>query len=196
MTQEELDAAKEALTREFPVPHDNDKLLLFLYAKGVAAGADVQARLAKFSAVLEQPGDGNKPVDRLNRLLLSAGDAVPAEGSFQTFDAAIGQLGKWDSDVAFVFHRDHERVRAHNVLVQRVQRSGLCYLHAPDVVQHYAVALGSMGTNCSMLDLRAFIRKKYSGPQVGALGHGALCLSHAAASRSRALSAGRTRLCR
>jgi hypothetical protein len=49
--------------------------------------------------------------------------------------------------------------------VQRVQRSGLCYIHAPEVVQHYAVSIHTKA-NAGMINMAAMIRNTWSGEEL------------------------------
>ena len=37
--------------------------------------------------------------------------------------------------------RDHDKLKGKNALVQRVQPSGVCFMHAPVVMQHYLVTM-------------------------------------------------------
>ena len=53
-------------------------------------------------------------------------DVVPP--NVQHFDAFTNQIPEW-RDATAVVPKEH--------MVQRVQKSGLCYIHGPDVLQHY-----------------------------------------------------------
>ena len=83
--------------------------------------------------------------ERLRSIVAPEGDVtsnkVPEK--VQTFDEAIHTLQNWKelgSDDIHVFHLHDENVQGRDVLVQRVQKSGLCYLHAPVVLSHYLVS--------------------------------------------------------
>ena len=43
------------------------------------------------------------------------------------------------------------------MLVIRKQSSGVCYLHAPIVLAHYLIVLGTNGRNRGMIDIGSFI---------------------------------------
>jgi hypothetical protein len=57
----------------------------------------------------------------------------------------------------------HPIVVAHPV--QRMQRSGLCYMHAPVVVQHYLVSMHT-GADGGMINLASMIRDTWSGKEL------------------------------
>jgi hypothetical protein len=53
-----------------------------------------------------------------------------------------------------------------NFLVQRVQLSGLCYLHAPVVLQHYLVARVVNNHSTGMLDIAKIIQGNFDADQL------------------------------
>ncbi len=77
----------------------------------------------------------------------SAGDQIENEipANVQTFQQFYLKHPEWnDASKSFVFHRDHELLsNKTGVLEQRSQLSGLCYIHGPDMIQHYCVSMYS-----------------------------------------------------
>jgi hypothetical protein len=98
---------------------------------------------------------------RLDGLLQPNGDKTfaAAPHGWQTFAGAMKTLPKWSQPGAFVFHRD-KKVS----LVQRCQLSGLCYIHAPEVVQHYLVAMND--PKVGMIDMARMIRQTFPPVQL------------------------------
>lgn len=81
------------------------------------------------------------------------------------FDAFVDKHPAWamdsDEDVALFF-----RTRQHipNLKVIRRQMSGLCFMHAPVVLQHYLVALyQGVDYDLKMIDVASFIRNTWRG---------------------------------
>jgi hypothetical protein len=121
--------------------------------------------------------------DRIERLLRHDGDITSdtAFDGLQTFEMAMTVLPVWaDTKKAFIFHRDvrasFDLTRCTSVddtgvsLAQRHQKSGLCYIHAPEIVQHYLVQLywlrhpattGPDG-DVGMIDMAKMIRQSFS----------------------------------
>jgi hypothetical protein len=61
---------------------------------------------------------------------------------------------------SFVFHRDHHATKdKQHVLKERVQLSGLCYIHAPVILQHYLVSMHPEVSQAPTLDIPAYLRK-------------------------------------
>ena len=144
-----LTEARSLLEKEFPDLKNNFiDPFLFLYAKGVQ---DNPLRKSLFSFLINPTSAGahaqqyTKAWERLERLVLSGDRNTATDDPFDfAGDSLEGALKKlpvaWNSsDSSFVFFRDGG-FAGDNVLVQRFQKSGLCYMHAPVVLQHYAVA--------------------------------------------------------
>lgn len=89
-------------------------------------------------------------------------DTVPIDVS--SFESFLKIAPEWASaDRSFVFHRDHPDVTREgqpSCLVQRVQQSGLCFLHAPIAMHHYLLAKNTLTPNqpVGMIDLTCAVR--------------------------------------
>jgi len=126
-------------------------LLKFLYVKGIYPSPDFIIRKRQFELVLnpeksdipELAKEYNEVKERLLTIAAPSGDVTANEipDDVQTFDQAMHILQDWNqgnaSDEIHIFHLHHKDVQGRDVLVQRVQRSSLCYLYAPAVLSHY-----------------------------------------------------------
>ena len=144
-----------------------DHALAFLQNTGVAAIA-TKTQLAQ---LLEEPVEGTDPGphERLCHLL-EGGDRVLGTVPENVQSFAKFSAGKpWaDATQSFVFHRDHKTQQERPPsLVQRVQLSGLCYLHAPAVMRHYLLSMTTREP-VGMIDLTKLVR---SYPPQDLLGH-------------------------
>ena len=150
--------------------------LKFLYEKNVMAWKDQDTRKREFD-MLNDPDSAETPMlqehyrkcqQRLDRILSKTGDAgfdsIPAE--VQTFEEFCEIVPGWDSsETSYVFHRDCEILRGHvRILKQRAQLSGLCYIHGPDMLQHYVVSMRK--ENVGMIDITRFIRGNFSSEEL------------------------------
>lgn len=59
------------------------------------------------------------------------------------FDALVAEHPEWGPEKSYVVFRDHDLLKDKPPYVERVQPSGLCYMHAPVILQHYQVAMVS-----------------------------------------------------
>ena len=153
-----------------------EKRLKFLKEKGVMAKKHIIEREIKFH-LLNYPSNAStneekehyqKCQNRLDRILNIKGDetsdTIPSE--VQTFSNFCEKIPSWNSSAtSYVFHRDDARVSTKDVLCQRAQLSGLCYIHGPDMLQHYLV---SMNTKLSapMIDISKLIRDSYDAEEL------------------------------
>eukprot|EP00808_Paulinella_micropora_P017211 g80581.t1 len=81
-----------------------------------------------------------------------------------TFESAWNAFGsehfQWLESGVYLFWKHHPlalRHLEHNLTVVRVQKSGLCFMHAPATLQHYLLTLYS-GNSSAMLDVASFLR--------------------------------------
>ena len=59
-----------------------------------------------------------------------------------------------------IFHVHDNKVQGQDVLVQRIQRGSLCYLHAPAVLSHYIVSRNNLTDPSAMTNIA--LQLKYS----------------------------------
>ena len=107
--------------------------------------------------------------DRLDRVINVKGDRVGNEvpNDVQTFEEFCSLFPEWgDSSKSFVFHRDHASVSGKaSVLMQRATAHGLCYFHAPSMVQHYCVSMCNP-ESAGMIDFTKHIRDGLSAEEL------------------------------
>jgi hypothetical protein len=123
---------------------------LFLYSKKVyAKNSALRKLMFSFLNNPQLAGPEQKKYqnawERLERLVTDcggdSGTNVISEFAGDSYESALEKLNPaWDSpEHSFIFFRDYFQ-NDPDVLVQRFQKSGLCYMHAPVVLQHYVVA--------------------------------------------------------
>jgi len=79
---------------------------------------------------------------RLVRIVDTGETTSPGEA--RTFGEFCKSQPVWgDKNKSYVVFRDHPAYNGENVFVERIQHSGLCYMHAPIVLQHYLVRMNS-----------------------------------------------------
>jgi len=140
---------------------------LFLYAKGVLSNKDSFIRTREFDNLL-RPTDAQVPdkekqklragLERLERIVVKGEHGSPLKTTDNRFVRFCKHIGEWgDAAKSYVVFRDHEQLKDKNAFVERVQKSGLCYMHAPIVLQHYLVRMNS-DTPVMMLDMAIYLR--------------------------------------
>ena len=161
-----------------------DVQLLFLYAKGVLADEESIVRLIKFEKLFTDASMKHNR-ERLARLI-SKGERGSGFELKNTFQAFCETNPAWnDAQTSFVVFRDHPKLRDKNAFVERVQvvcgrrtaarrfcfpgthsarsqPSGLCYMHAPIVLQHYLAQMNATDA-VHMLDMAKYLRRHVSG---------------------------------
>jgi hypothetical protein len=147
----------------------SDELRLFLYAKGILFEKISLVRIAEYNNLLDPHASGlanpfveklEKGRARLSRIVQAGEDSEDFQDGQQTmFETFIQAHGEWAPGNSFVVFRDHASLsgKAH-ALVERVQLSGLCYMHAPVVLQHYLVAM-QRDDHVPMLDMGLYLRR-------------------------------------
>jgi hypothetical protein len=136
----------------------SDHLLLFPYAKGILCDEGRITRTDKFKRLLDHPALVNSK-QRLIRIVESKEDGKDFKiGSDTLFSAFTKDHNEWTS--GFVLFRDHPALfKKPHVYVERIQlNDGLCYMHAPVVLQHYLVAMNSSNP-IPMLDMSEYMRQ-------------------------------------
>ena len=101
------------------------------------------------------------------------GDTIHDKGEFKLQDKFKEFTKKhpaWgDAEKSYVFWRDFpavEHISADDLMVARVQESGLCYLLAPIVLQHFLVTCGSGGTEHQMINAGKFVAEEFTPGQI------------------------------
>ncbi|EPZ36220.1 hypothetical protein O9G_006255, partial [Rozella allomycis CSF55] len=140
---------KETLTglREDGVEEENISAMhLFLYAKGFFAEKSKVIRKEEFHLLFTDPKN-QRALDRLKTIVeigeispsSSKGPAAKMESWFAAF---VGMHPEWSDEKSFVVFRDHNDLKGKaHAHVERFKKTGLCYMHAPVVLQHYLVAM-------------------------------------------------------
>ena len=128
-----------------------------------------------------EEGEDRRRAQRALRLL--QGDVVHKEGENSgshgvkletVFEAFCREHPAWgDASQSFVFFRDHAKVTAlsdaarEQLKVTRIQPSGgLCYMHAPAVLQHNLVTVHSGGEHHEMLNVAKYIVEFFSADMI------------------------------
>ncbi|CAE7945034.1 unnamed protein product, partial [Symbiodinium sp. KB8] len=154
-------AAQSMLSDGQSLPTELDErgiMLLFLYAKGILKQKASAVRRAEFAALLLPDDIYEESKQRLRRLVLEGESSQSVLDNSNSFTRFLDLLPSWQGNSSYVAFRDDGRIRCG--LLERVQLSGLCYMHAPVVLQAYLVAMHGTQTGTSkMLDLADYIRK-------------------------------------
>ena len=157
-------SVRSRLREEFPNARKQKlELLTFLYAKNIMAEEPAVIRQAEFGYILDPRASSRyvKARERLNKLLEVSGDkhgnVIPSD--VEALDASIAKSAEWKAASAYI----HPSVLEYPA--QRVQRSGLCYIHAPEVLQHYLVSMQNKA-NAGMINMAEMIRDTWNGEQL------------------------------
>jgi hypothetical protein len=156
------------LRLEVDKPASLDDLRLFLYAKGILAHKSSNGRKIAFdelldpaaalvtSAAREELEEGRARLARI----VDTGEQASPEAVPLTFEVFCKTHPVWaDKTKSYVVFRDHEAFAGkEGVFVERIQLSGLCYMHAPIVLQHYLVRMNST-EQVMMLDMGIYLRQ-------------------------------------
>ena len=83
------------------------------------------------------------------------------------FSEFLKSYSDWRGDNAVLFWRRFEEKYHSQILVTRKQMSGLCFMHAPIVLQHYLLSIyriaHGQGLDFKMIDVAVFIRNHWKG---------------------------------
>jgi hypothetical protein len=153
----EASTVDEAAAEARALFDSSDNGIVFLLAKGVLRDKLRPQRMREsFELVLNPPdAEWQARRKRLDRLVQVEGDRAwdSAPEGWQTLDQWRAAVPGWeDKDI---FHLRHGVL-----LPQRCQLSGLCYIHAPEVLQHYLVSLTDK-THKGMIDMVKLIRENF-----------------------------------
>ncbi len=128
------------------------------------------------STLIEPPDSGREDYGRFarNRLFrlfcpesdVGAGNNIPS--NVMSYSSFLRALKVWIEPDAYVV-LDDETGKWRIQLRQRVQESGLCYMHAPVVLQSYLISWNlrnaESSRECEMLDMRRYILENFSSKQ-------------------------------
>eukprot|EP00405_Crypthecodinium_cohnii_P016973 CAMPEP_0206445064 /NCGR_PEP_ID=MMETSP0324_2-20121206/15274_1 /ASSEMBLY_ACC=CAM_ASM_000836 /TAXON_ID=2866 /ORGANISM="Crypthecodinium cohnii, Strain Seligo" /LENGTH=366 /DNA_ID=CAMNT_0053913185 /DNA_START=86 /DNA_END=1186 /DNA_ORIENTATION=+ len=133
----------------------NDDLWLFLYAKHLGCDWTTQERKEMFRDLIFT--NNTKNLGRRQRLEAIIVKGETSTNETNTFENFLAKSPKWNTSESYVAFRDHPKLK-HVGLLERLQNSGICYMHASVLVQAYAIGCAT-GKFEGMLDLAAFFRK-------------------------------------
>ena len=159
----DVERGAELFTQDYGTENtDPPKLLLFLYAKGILAAKSSVVRRTEFKDLLEANSDKlKKALERLTTIV-EKGEMSPTREKLVAdtmFEDFVALHPEWKEDDSYVVFRDHEDLKGKShALVERFQKSGLCYMHACVVVQHYLVAMNNPET-VPMLNMAEYLKK-------------------------------------
>jgi hypothetical protein len=153
--QKQIDAARDLLTQDkvsvtSPLRLE-DKMKIFCYVKRILPSDNTLRKI-----VLREIFNNADPAifERLKRIVQTGEDSSNTAPAFEQF---IESHPEWEHKSAWVLFRDHPKLQGKNSYVERTQKSGLCYLHAPIIFQHYLLAMESKDP-IPMIDLAQFLR--------------------------------------
>jgi len=164
-----IDAALKLLIQDVVAADAITDTRLFLYAKGILANELAAVRQLKFDALLKPdaaqvPDEEKKKLraglERLERIVVKGEHGSPLKPTDNAFVNFCKQhIVEWsDASKSYVVFRDDAKLAGKDAYVERVQKSGLCYMHAPIVLQHYVVRKNS-DTRVMMLDMAIYLRQ-------------------------------------
>ena len=166
LSKEAIEAASQSMLSDgqsLPtVLDERGIMLLFLYAKGVLRLKASADRRAQFAALLLPDDNYEQSKQRLRRLVLEGEKSESLLDDNNSFTRLLDSLPSWQDNSSYVAFRDDGRISCG--LLERVQLSGLCYMHAPVVLQAYLVAMQT--TVSKMLDLADYIRKRRTAQEL------------------------------
>ena len=156
------------------MPDEKNVLLLFLYAKDLSE-YESDSRKSVYSSLLSGRTRVPGALERLKTIVIK-GETSPtrvgAEYPF-FFDKFVEENPEWNpqnQENILVIFKNHPKMAGipplltlgkQHTLVERLQLSGLCYMHAPIVMQHYLVAM-NRSDDVPMLNLAEFLKKHMS----------------------------------
>ena len=136
------------------------KATLFLEAKGIPSPEQIYLKLDKTGLdKIDRLMDGditsnekNYFFEHFNRFV----ELVPDWNQTRDVVSSSGRKRKADSQddgEIHLFWTQFDTEQCERIMVIRKQTSGLCYLHAPVVMEHYLIAIATAGENSSTYDI-------------------------------------------
>jgi hypothetical protein len=168
----DVEAAAQRFTRDPGTKRKRNgpsKLLLFLYAKRILAEEDSIIRKRKFELLLaSETVELQHAFERL-KTIVEKGETTPTRLEMEA-DSVFGDFviahPEWNENNSFVVFRDHHDLQGKpHALVERFQQSGLCYMHACVVMQHYLVAMNNQD-QVPMLNIAEYLKMYMPGDKL------------------------------
>jgi hypothetical protein len=145
-----------------------DDLRVFLYAMGILRDKESVVRKKEFDNVLNPDAamvsdEARKKLklarERLTWIIVKGEVGKNFDEEASLFDDFVAKHPEWGPEKSFVVFRDHVLLKGKpHAYVERVQLSGLCYMHAPVILQHYLVTMFS-NDPVPMLDMAVYLKK-------------------------------------
>jgi hypothetical protein len=165
LEQSDIEAAARLYSQDYRKKRkraDPSKLLLFLYAKGILAEEESFFRKASFEGLFAaKTVKLQKALERL-KTIVEKGETTPTRLTLEAasvFNVFANSHPEWNAENSFVVFRDHDNLQGKShALVERFQKSGLCYMHACVVLQHYLVAMNN-NDQVPMLNMAEYLKK-------------------------------------
>jgi hypothetical protein len=155
INQEQIHTAHEVLVQDRMTIGNplrlEDKMKIFCYAKGILPMDSTLRKIALRDVFMNTDRAAFERLRRVVEIGENSSNRAPA------FDEFLTLHPEWAEEKAWVLFRDHEKLRGKGSYVERTQKSGLCYLHAPIIFQHYLLAMAS-NEPIPMIDLSQFLR--------------------------------------
>jgi hypothetical protein len=167
LTESDIERASRLYALDNRTERNPSNLLLFLYAKGILAQKKSAIRTAEFNDLLDADSiELEKALERLHTIVLRGETpiriSIESESS-SLFDDFVKKHQEWEKEKSFVVFRDHLKLKGkEHALVERFQKSGLCYMHACVVLQHYLVAMNN-AEKMPMLNMTDYLKKFMPG---------------------------------
>jgi hypothetical protein len=140
-----------------------------LYAKGILAEEDSVIRKRSFQLLLDATTPQLKKALVRLKTIVEKGETTPTRLKMEAdsvFDDFVTKHKEWKEEDSFVVFRDHQNLKGKShALVERFQKSGLCYMHACVVVQHYLVAMNN-DEEVPMLNMAEYLKKYMPGDRL------------------------------
>ncbi|KAJ3284253.1 hypothetical protein HDU79_008374 [Rhizoclosmatium sp. JEL0117] len=172
LTEEQIERANAlAATDGLDASQMPSKALLFLYAKRFLSHKKSLFRKSEFDDLLDETDDSHckHALKRLNTIIGSTEASIARSNVKPGFlyDSFVVAHPVWEEGPeVFVCHRNHRNLEGkEHALVERFQENGLCYMHAPVVLQHYLVAMNN-NWHTPMLDVSKFVKQKMDASQL------------------------------
>ena len=155
----DIEAAAQLFAQDYGTISNPSNLLLFLYAKGILSKKSSVIRKRTFELLLAgQTDELNSALNRL-KTIVEKGESSPNIEAVSAFDDFIAKHKEWNEENSFVVFRDHPDLKGKShALVERLQESGLCYMNAGVVLQHYLVAMNNTDP-IPMLNMAEYVKK-------------------------------------